>query len=169
MFAELIEGHVDDLYTFCLRMLGTRADADEICQATLVRAYENRHRYDAARPVRPWLLTIAANLCRSHLRSVWWRRLTTLAGWDRPVESAEPRLIGHDRDAKVRAVLKTLPVSYREAIGLFHLDGMSYEEMSAITSTDIPALKQRVRRGREMLRQRLARLHPELCPEGPPR
>ena len=65
----------------------------------------------------------------------------------------------------VRHALSTLPVRYRESVALFHLEDMSYQEMSVITGASVAALKQRVRRGNAMLRSALERLYPEIVAE----
>jgi RNA polymerase sigma-70 factor (ECF subfamily) len=50
-------------------LLGDADDADDIAQETFVRAWRALARFDPARPLRPWLLSIAANLARNRRRS----------------------------------------------------------------------------------------------------
>lgn len=162
-FSAVAEEWVDAVFTVCLRMLGRLQDAEDATQEALARAYAHWDQYDPHAPLRPWLLTIAANVCRDRLRTVWWRRVLFSSALD-----AEESLAGtmaydeRERDRKVRAALLTLPTKYREALSLFHLEEMTYEEMSEILGANVPALKQRVRRGREMLGQILERRYPEL-------
>jgi RNA polymerase sigma factor (sigma-70 family) len=167
-FEAVAARHVDDLYTFCLRVSGRREDAWDLAQDTLVRARAKHHLFDPRRPLRPWLLTIAHNLWRSRLRSPWTRLRSALADW-MPGPSGAPAadvvLDGDDRDRKVRHALSTLPPIYREAIALFHLEDMTYAEMQAVTSVSVSALKQRVRRGDALLAEKIANLYPELVPE----
>ena len=68
------------------------------------------------------------------------------------------------RDELVRAALVELPDIYREALALYHLEDLAYKEMSEITGVAVPALKQRVRRGSILLREKIATLYPELVP-----
>ena len=165
-FEVVIASELDVLYTFCLRMMGGHADADDIAQDALVRAFDKRHLYRPGEPVRPWLLTIAANLCRSKLRSAWWKRWNPLTGREpRRAPSLELATVERDRDRKLRHALSTLPPHYREAIALFYLEDMAYAEMSEITDVSVPALKQRVRRGLKLLRRAVENLYPELAPE----
>ena len=107
-------------------------------------------------------MTIATNLCRDRLRTVWWQRVVPFV---RQHESTRPTPFevsaATEQDRRVRRALATLPVRYREAVSLFHLDGINYQEMSVITNTSVAALKQRVRRGNAMLRAALERLYPE--------
>jgi len=164
-FEALAAPHLDQLYTHCLRMTGNRADAEDLAQEALVRAMTNHHRYDPSRSFRPWLLTIGANLCRDRLRTIWWRRVDPLHPW-RADDSPSPELqvARCERDAKVREALLQLKPKYREAVSLFHLEGLQYSELAQITGARVPALKQRVRRGLQQLERILRETYPELDP-----
>lgn len=167
-FELLVTAHVDDLYTFCLRVSGRAEDAWDLAQDTLVRARSKHHLFDRSRPIRPWLLTIAHNLWRSRLRSPWARLRAAYDDWmpgPSLASSADHVVDGEDRDRKVRHVLSTLPPIYREAVALFHLQDMTYAEMEEVTGCSISALKQRVRRGDALLAEKIASLYPELVPE----
>ncbi len=127
-FEQLVAPHVDDVYTFCLRISHRDEDARDLAQDSLVRARRKHATYRPGLPVRPWLLTIARNLWRSRLRSPWHRMRVALQSWA-PEEDPNPgpaaRTEAAERDRKVRSVLSTLPPIYREAVSLFHLSDMS--------------------------------------------
>lgn len=163
-FEALARPHLDMLFTVCLRMLGEATDAEDVAQEALIRALDRCRHYDPERAFRPWLLSIATNLCRDRLRTVWWRRVV---GWTPRAELAHPaevelRTEANERDRQVRAAMLELPPIYREAVTFFHLDDMSYAEMEEITGVSQPALKQRVRRGTQLLREILVRMYPDL-------
>lgn len=161
----LVRPHMDVLYTLALRLMGSPSDAEDCVQDALVLALRKRHQFTVGRPLRPWLLRIVRNQCLSRLRSPWWRRMIGL-GIDPPaIHDTAYVSEALDRDARVRRVLMTLPQNYREALALFHLEDMTYAEMSAITGVQVPALKQRVRRGSALLRDKMAKLYPEFVPE----
>lgn len=162
-FGLLVEPHLDTLYTACLRLMSSAAQAEDAAQEALVSAMRNHHGFTVGRPLRPWLLTIARNRCRSTLRGPWWRRVLPLdTPQVSPDNDPEYVTVALDSDAKVRRALMTLPEYYREALALFHLQDMSYAEMSEITGVGVPALKQRVRRGSALLREKVQKLYPEL-------
>ncbi len=162
-FRVLASPHVDDVFTLCLRMCGSRAQAEDAAQTALERAMRRHRQYQPSRPLRPWLLAIAANECRSRLRSPWWRRWNPLSGSQPEPTTPVERLEGADADARVRHALSTLAPTYREAVSLFFLDDLSYDEMAAITGVSVAALKQRVRRGRAMLAERVEKMYPDLA------
>src|SRR4029453_2628484 len=79
----LIERFQGVVFGLCLRMMGHRHDAEDVMQDTFVRALRGIAGFDDERPVRPWLLGIAANRCRTAL-SPKGRRISGVA----PVEGA---------------------------------------------------------------------------------
>lgn len=161
-FRTLVEPHLDTIFTLCLGMTGNRAEADELAQDTLIRALEHHNAYDASREFRPWLLTIAANLCRDRIRSGWWRNLARGFSLVSTVDRSPEEVVLEDESEKiVRTALATLPTLYREAVSLFHLEGMNYAEMELITGVSGSALKQRVRRGLGMLEEAVTRMYPD--------
>lgn len=161
-FAALAQPLLPTLYTVCLRITGDAAVAEDVAQESLVRALHGHAGYDWSRPFRPWMLAIAVNACRSHLRAPWWQRMIALVAEVPSVDrTPEERVIDDDRDGQVRRALAALPLHYREAVSLYHLDGMSYAEMARVTGATESALKQRVRRGTELLGEKIDRLYPE--------
>lgn len=163
-FEELVRPHLNLLYTLCLRMLNDAVQAEDAAQETLIRALSRRNRYNPERPFRPWLLAIATNLCRDRMRTVWWRRVVSLVRDERPDEALPDTLLaGSESDRRVRAALATLPDIYREALSLYHLEDLSYAEISEITGVQVGALKQRVRRGGGLLRDAMVRMYPEMA------
>lgn len=62
-----LEAHRRDLFALCYRMTGSAADAEDLVQETFARAVERPPR-DTGRPWRPWLVRVATNLARDHLR-----------------------------------------------------------------------------------------------------
>src|SRR5512136_919462 len=75
-FAELVEVYQRSVYNLTYRMLGDAREAEDAAQEAFLRAYQHLDRYDAARPFKTWLLSIASNYCIDRLRK---RRLTWLS------------------------------------------------------------------------------------------
>jgi RNA polymerase sigma-70 factor (ECF subfamily) len=65
----LMLAHQEPVFRFAYLILGDADDAEDITQETFLRAYHNLKRFDSARPLRPWLLSIAANLAKNRHRS----------------------------------------------------------------------------------------------------
>jgi RNA polymerase sigma factor (sigma-70 family) len=65
----LVLEHQQAVFRLAYLMLGDADDAEDIAQETFLRAWEHLKRFDTVRPLKPWLLSIAANLCRNRRRS----------------------------------------------------------------------------------------------------
>jgi RNA polymerase sigma-70 factor (ECF subfamily) len=154
-FAILIGRYQQQFVRYARYMLGNREDAEEAVQDTFVRAHRAIDQCDPDR-VGAWLYRILVNRCRTVARRrLWWIRGATDLEAAAGLASREPGTgAGAWRDELERAV-SALPAKYREAFLLKHVDQLSYEEMNGVTGSSIPALKMRVSRACEQLRERL--------------
>ena len=175
-FEPLVLAHQDRLYTIALRLLGDPRDAEEVAQDAFVRAYRAIATYPRERildlQLRPWLTTIVVNLCRNRGR----RRTPTLvpidmpssSGGDGPAPSDSLPAVdpaGSPHDAAIRresartwvVLVAALPDRYRTPIVLRHVDGLSYNEMSAVLGRPEGTIKAQVHRGLALLRDAFER------------
>ena len=65
----LMNAHQEAAFRFAYLLLGDPDDAEDIAQESFLRAWKYLQRFDPSRPLRPWLLSIAANLARNKRRS----------------------------------------------------------------------------------------------------
>jgi RNA polymerase sigma-70 factor, ECF subfamily len=153
-FGILIRRYEPGLLRFATRMLGNPDSAADAVAESLVRAYRHLAQCRDPARLRSWLYRITGNRCRSHLA----RRHTN----DIPLSEAPASALSEASDAwevleraeqlaLVERALAALSAEKREAFVLKHVEGMSYEEMAAITGARIPTLKMRVHRAREAL------------------
>ena len=151
-FGLIVRRYESGLLRFATRVLGGRDAAADAVAESLVRAY--RHLASCRDPtrLRTWLYRIVANRCKSHLA----RRATGDVSLDDVPPIADPAdneaaLERVQQLAVVEQALATLSPEKREAFVLKHVEGMSYQEMAAVTGERIPTLKMRVHRAREAL------------------
>jgi RNA polymerase sigma-70 factor (ECF subfamily) len=168
-FEALVAGHQDRLYTIALRMLGDRGDAEEAAQDALVRAYRALATYDGERirelRLRAWLTTIVLNRCRSVAtrRTTRGPRPISIDGDPaRPIAEPEspaaaPAEVAerHSERDRWAARLMALPVAYRTAVVLRHVDGLSYPEVAEVLGRPEGTVKAQVHRGIAILRTML--------------
>lgn len=145
------------VFGVCLRMLGDRQEAEDAAQEVFVRALRNLGQWDRQRPLRPWLLTITANRCRTYLHLRGRRPIAS----ESVAEVVDPRADeddAHELRSEIRIALEQLRPDYRRVFLLFHEQGLSYEEMSEATGKPIGTIKTWLHRARnemlEMLRQK---------------
>ena len=159
-FRLLVRRHQDMLYRHALRMTREPDVAADLVQSSFVKAYTSiAHCRDPQR-FGAWLYRILANACKDHLKSKRRRDVsiedqTNLA--DGTVSPAGDLELTELRKVLDAAISK-LPDSLREAFVLKHVEGRSYEEIAEMMDTSVPALKMRVHRAREVLKDALEQL-----------
>lgn len=67
---RLVETHQQSIFRLAYLLLGDADDAEDIAQETFIHAYQALQRFDPDRPLRPWLMRIATNLCHNWRRSL---------------------------------------------------------------------------------------------------
>ena len=165
-FETLVRGHVDRCYTIALRIVGNAADAEEVTQDALVRAYRALATYEPDRirdlRLRGWLATIVANLARNRLR----RRgppvtalapLVELGAEPRAGEATDPAMVSARRadQRRIAAAVLALPERYRVPVVLRHVDDLSYDEVAEALDRPVGTVKAQVHRGLALLRHAL--------------
>lgn len=160
-FRLLVDRHHDDALRYATHLLGDPADAEDAVQETFVRAYRYLGRYREQDRFRGWLWRILINRCRT-LASERARRPQPQA-LDTLAQQADPASPDLDLDrrllrAELASALQTLPTEQREAVLLHFADGLSYPQMAAATGAGVSALKMRVHRACERLRNLLTPL-----------
>jgi RNA polymerase sigma-70 factor, ECF subfamily len=173
-FEILVRGHVDRCFTIALRIVGDPADAEEVTQDALVRAYRALGTYEPDRirelRLRGWLATIVANLARNRLRNRRSRTtsltpLVELGIEPRAGDATDPEVLAGRRvdQRRLAGAILLLPERYRVPVVLRHIDELSYEEVATALDRPVGTVKAQVHRGLALLRQSLTTIeHQEL-------
>jgi RNA polymerase sigma-70 factor (ECF subfamily) len=159
-YSALVDRYYDRCARYAVRMLGNRDDAEDALQATFLRAYRALGKYQERQKFSAWLYRILVNQCRSlaarrsHRERVFVREEALLLN---AVARPAPDWTGEDEEF-VQRVLAELDPLLREAFLLKYIEEMSYDEMSALTGVGVSALKMRVKRACDRLRERWERI-----------
>jgi RNA polymerase sigma-70 factor, ECF subfamily len=158
-FERLVLGFQDRIYGLALTLTGSTADAEEVAQDTFVRAHRALRTYGTERieslKLRAWLHRIAVNVVRNRVRV---RRLSTVdldaAGAVADGASSRPEavLLGRESASEMRALVASLPVAYRDAVVLRHVQQLSYAEVAEALGKPEGTVKANVHRGLGLLR-----------------
>ena len=151
---ELVESYQELVYRLCYRILGQREDAEDAAQETLLRAIRGLATFDTARSFEPWLLTIAANRCRTAL-ALRVRRREGVELREAFADPAADILPARQMEEEINFVLGRLRPEYRMALVLFHEQQRSYLEIAEILGRPVGTIKTWVHRARQELLEQL--------------
>lgn len=165
-FTELVRVHARAVHAYLFRVTGSAADADDLGQETFLRAYTALRDYPPQRrrelKARTWLITIAANVWRNHVRSRTRRPESVVrvedaaAAWADGSPGPEESAATADDRRRLVAALSALPERHRESVVLRHVIGLSYAEVAEVQGCPVGTAKAQVSRGVVGLRQLLA-------------
>jgi RNA polymerase sigma-70 factor (ECF subfamily) len=151
-FAQLVRTYYPRCLRFAQHLLSNREDAEECVQDTFVRVHRALHRYEERERFDAWLFRILANRCRTARRRVTRWRLFHSADLDRVTPTSTARVDGFVARDEIWHALSELTEEQREAFLLRHVEGLSYEEIAAISGIAVTAVRMRVSRACSRLR-----------------
>lgn len=165
---ELVVRFQGEVYRLALRMLRHQQDAEDVCQEVFLRVFKSLHRWDSTRPLKPWILTIAANRCRTWISQRPRQAETVDYLADYPGRDPEPT--SSELTDAIRGGVAELREEYREVFLLFHEHGLPYEEIGEVTGRPVGTIKTWLHRARSQLLNYLANvgLAPDPTPREPP-
>lgn len=156
---ELFRRHSAAILRYADRLLGSRAEAEDVTQEVFLKAIVRVEQYDGRAPVASWLFAIAANACRDRLRKAGRRgsvSLETVAEPAAPGPSPDRALVESERRRLVRRALAALSDEQREALVLARFHGMPYVEIARTLEISEGAVKTRIFRAMEKLKDVLS-------------
>jgi RNA polymerase sigma-70 factor (ECF subfamily) len=155
--------HLDTVYRVALRLAGNEAQAEDLVQETMLKAFRSWHQYKPGTNVRAWLLTILRHSFINEYRKA--RRRSTevdvhrVEGFTvfRDVQDSDPEGQFFDRlvDDEVMQAIDRLPDEFRETLVLSDVEGLSYVEIAEVTEVPVGTVKSRLFRARQALQRQL--------------
>lgn len=158
-FSEVVNRYKNGLYGFLRRFLNRTDLIEDVFQETFLQLYTSRDSFDSARPLRPWLFTIAANKAKDALRKQQRTSAVTIgtisqgdeisfddmlnslaSDQTRPYEELEK----DETAERIREVIANMPPAAREILILAYFNKFSYKQMAQILSIPIGTVKSRL-------------------------
>jgi RNA polymerase sigma factor (sigma-70 family) len=151
----LVDRFQAEVFGLCVRLLNHRHDAEDVTQEVFLRVFRSLRRWDPKRPLKPWIMGIAVNRCRTWLAQRTRRPelvdyLHDTAPSPAPDDSAE--LV-----SEIQAALNDLRLEYRSVFVLFHEQGQAYEDIAAALDRPVGTIKTWLHRARLEVLDRLRR------------
>jgi RNA polymerase sigma-70 factor (ECF subfamily) len=161
---------LDAVYRFSLRLTGgDESEAEDLTQETFLRAYRHWATYTPGTNVRSWLFTICRNVflrtrerqdrrkesLESEIDIAVEALAATSALSDLQQDDPERTFFDSFLDAGIDRAIEQLPDSFREAVVLSDLEGLSYQEIADVLEGPVGTVKSRLFRGRRLLAEAL--------------
>ena len=153
----------DQLLGFIARRVRSREDAEDILQEVMLRIHRSSGELEHVERVTGWIYRIASNAIVDHYRKPARRELPT--GWQDDVEEAgDSAAVADEPDTAelrgelarcVSPLIERLPASYRQALVLTELEGVTQADAAARLGLSVSGMKTRVQRGRSLLKDLL--------------
>jgi RNA polymerase sigma-70 factor (ECF subfamily) len=169
VFALLVQRHLKPVYSFVVRFIGNKDDAEDIVQETFLKAWKNVKKYSRhSSQFKTWIMRIARNTAIDYLRKKKHIPFSAIEGGDETewfVENVQDEaelpdeLAAHAGDLQEmeKALHKLAPI-HREILLLYYGGDFTFEEAAAVSGISINTLKSRHRRALAALRAVL--VHP---------
>jgi RNA polymerase sigma-70 factor (ECF subfamily) len=140
---EFVFKYENRLYRTAIAIIGNKADAEEIVQDVFVKVIEKCPIFQSPEHEIAWLIRVTVNLCKSRLRSSWWKKTVPLLE-SYPAQTEEQNYL-------MEAIL-SLPAKYRIVIHLFYYEGYTTKEIAEITEQKESTVRSLLTRARHKLK-----------------
>lgn len=138
-----IKEHGDTVYRAAYNYVKDPADSEDIVQETFLKLYRADKEFESKDHIKAWLIRVAINLAKNHIRS---------APVVRKAELDENLIHAENEDNDLHAALQSLPDKYRIVIYLHYYEGYGTREIASLLRLTESNVKARLKRGREKLK-----------------
>ena len=161
-FTELVNRYKNLVYSIVLRMTKDPSEANDLAQDVFLKVYKNLGSYTSAFRFSTWIMRITSNHIIDHHRK---KRLETISleahmadtGFSGgTVGSPESIYLQREQTARINKIVASLPDMYKIPVVLYHQEGLSYQEIADKTGEPLSKVKNRIFRGRKLLKGLLA-------------
>jgi len=166
LYGEIISAYKNAVFSLCYRMVYQKQEAEDLSQEVFLKVYRNLGKYNQKMKFSTWILSIARNTCIDYLRKNRGENVPLEEGIrtkEVPI-SAEEAYLYKEQKQEIERAISALPEEYRLLITLYHQQGQSYKEITEILNMPMSLVKNRLHRGRKMLKEQLRPIKEEGSP-----
>lgn len=171
-FNEVVRAHGDKVFSLVYRMIGNRAEAEDLAQEVFVTVFKTVDTFRSESKFSTWLLRIAANHCKNRIKYLS-RRRTDGGGLDdvaeekmadagrapmqSHIDAPDVLLEAAELENLMQQAIETLDEEHRLLIVLRDVEELSYEEIGEVSGLPEGTIKSRLHRARMTIKEYLAR------------
>jgi len=157
-FTELVNRYKNLVYSIILRQTRDRDDANDIAQDVFLKIYKNLESYTPAFKFSTWVMRITGNHIIDRHRK---KKLETIsyeeyaeAGSNLVASTPAPEAeyLREEQTRRINKIVAELPEMYQIPVVMYHQDGLSYQEISEKIGEPLSKVKNRIFRGRKLLK-----------------
>ena len=159
-FAELVARYKNLVYSIILKNINDREEADDLAQDVFLKIYKNLAAYSTEFKFSTWVMRITTNHIIDRHRK---KKMDTVPLEDYAHEPAlnkesspEDIVIKREEARRINKIVEGLPDIYKVPIVLYHKQGLSYQEISDIIGEPLSKIKNRIFRGRKLLKDTIS-------------
>lgn len=141
----VLQNYGDLLFRICLILLKDKDDAEDAVQDTLIKYMQKAPVFDSPEHEKAWLIRVASNICRDHLRFCLHHRQLDLSELEIGISSPE--------SCGILESLMTIPEKFRIVMILYYVEEYRMDEIAAIIHKSTSAVKMRLKKGRKLLEE----------------
>ena len=158
-FGELLQRYKNLVYSVALRMINDKEETNDLAQEIFIKIYSNLEKYQPEYRFSTWTIKIATNHVIDYRRKKRHETVNIDEMGDTLVtdraENPEAAFLAKEQSQSLHLLIDDLPEMYKVPIVLYHQQGLSYTEISEITGEPLSKVKNRIFRGRKMLKEGL--------------
>jgi len=166
-FEKLVLVFERRLYALAMRLTGNPDESAEMVQETFIRAYKSWKRFRKESQTYTWLYRIMMNLNKDRLTKTARQKEREISIETIPEGEkrsgllsyeirAEEHVESEELQSQLQEAIDALPVGYKECLVLREVEGLTYQEIAEVMQITEEAVRSRLARARQQLRQRLA-------------
>jgi len=153
-FSELVSRYKNLVYSIILRMVADKEEANDLAQEVFIKVYKNLDKYYPEFAFSTWIMRITTNHVIDTRRKKKHQTISLDERQDLVLGELSPevRYIEKERAQNLKQIVENLPTMYKVPIILYHQQGLSYQEIANVIEEPLSKVKNRIFRGRKLLK-----------------
>jgi len=139
----LIDKYSSMIYRIAYQYMKNKADAEDVIQDVFLKVIEKQPSFESEEHCKAWLIRTTANRCKDKLRSLWWRKTSSLD----ELNHCSSEFIPDELEE-----LLLLPPKYRIVIHLYYYERYTLKEIAQILKINQNTVSTRLQRARQKLK-----------------